>query len=682
MSFRIAPLGVNAACALVVGAAAADSYAQAASPSQPQPLPPVIITGNPLGSSEITSPASSLAGDELVRRRGSTLGETLDGMPGVSSSYFGPNAGRPVIRGQDGDRIRVLNNAGSSLDASSVSSDHAVPIDPLAVERIEVLRGPAALLYGGSAVGGVVNTIDNRVPKSRIDGVDGTAEVRLGGPAHERGAGAVIETGAGGLAVHADGFWRKTDDLRVPRFDRPVDGGSERRDRVVNSASRAEGGAVGGSWVGDRGHLGAAFDTYRNDYGTVAEEDVTIGMRRDKLQLAGEARDIGGPIRTVRGQVQFADYEHREFEGNEIGTTFRNRGADTRFEFEHASVGSPLGPIRGVFGLQTERSRFRALGEEAFVPSTRTTQAAAFVYEEIELRRGKVNAGARLERTRVRSAGDPPGAEPQFGAAQSRRFDAASAAVGGLLDISEHWQASANLAYTERAPTFYELHANGVHVATATFERGDADLGKEKGVNLDVALQWKDGDNHVRAGAFAGRYSNYIALVPTGEADFVNDEGESFPVHEFRGVPARLWGMEVDGRWRIPAAGHRFDFDGKLDLVRVVDRDTGDPMPRIPPRRITLGVDWSQGAWKARTEVVHAARQARVPDDDVSTGSYAIVNVSVSRTLELPGAEGLVFARLNNLGDELAYNAATAASVRRLSPLPGRGLMVGLRVGF
>ena len=256
-----------------------------------QTLPSVVITGNPLGSGEVATPSSVLTGNGLVLRRGSSLGETLDGLPGVASSYFGPNANRPVIRGQDGDRIRVLSNAGASLDASALSFDHAVPIDPLVVERIEVLRGPAALLYGGSAVGGVVNAIDNRIPKTALPGLSGTVEARFGGAARERGLSALVERGGSGFALHADAFSRRTEDLRVPAFERPLaDGTTERRTRIVNSASEAHGGALGASRLWEHGYLGLSVETYRNDYGIVAEDDVTIQMQRDKFAVAGEWR--------------------------------------------------------------------------------------------------------------------------------------------------------------------------------------------------------------------------------------------------------------------------------------------------------------------------------------------------------------------------------------------------------
>lgn len=669
----------------LVGAAHAQST-DAPAPKPEATLEPVVVTGNPLASDAVTTPSSSLSGQALVLKRGSSLGETLNGQPGVASTYFGPNANRPVIRGQDGDRIRVLSNAGASLDASALSFDHAVPIDPLVVERLDVLRGPAALLYGGSAVGGVVNAIDNRIPRAKIDATTGATEVRFGGAASEKGASALIETGGAGFALHADAFWRDTDDLRVPSFARPVDGGgTEQRERIVNSASRAKGGAVGGSMLWDHGYLGASVDTYRNNYGTVAEEDITIRMKRDKLALAGEVRDLDGPFTKVRGQLQHADYQHQEIEGTgEVGTTFKNKGTDGRIEAEHAKVSLAGGTLRGVLGFQGESARFSALGEEAFVPTSKTTQGALFVFEELGFERFTVNAGVRFEHSSIASEGDAADAvEARFGPAQTKRFNTGSAAVGGLWKLTPQWQLSGNLARTERAPTNYELFANGVHVATATFERGDAALPKERGSNIDVALQWKEGHHRVKVGAWASRFSNYIALLRTGEPDFVSDTGETFPIYAFTGVPARLRGLEAEGQWRVlDDSAQQLDLTAKLDLVRATNRATGEPLPRIAPMRVTLGASYGIGNWTAAAEVERAARQRRVPADDVATPGYTLVNLSASYKLKLGMTDALLFAKLNNAGNELAYNASTIATVRELAPLPGRSLTAGLRLSF
>ncbi len=644
----------------------------------------VVITGNPLGG-EVTTPSLVLSGNGLVLRRGSSLGDTLDGLPGVSSSYFGPNANRPVIRGQDGDRIRVLSNAGASLDASSLSFDHAVPIDPLVVERIEVLRGPAALLYGGSAVGGVVNAIDNRIPKSALSGVSGAAETRCGGAARERSVSALVEGGGQGFALHADVFRRRTDDLRVPTFDRPVaSGGTERRNRIVNSASSAQGGALGASRVWDHGYVGLSFDAYRNDYGIVAEEDITIKMRRDKLALAGEVRSPHGFIRTLRAQAATADYLHLEVEGDgAVGTTFKTRGSDARVEAVHRALKVGSGELEGTLGMQFDTSRFSALGEEAFVPSTRTRQAAVFALERWSWGdRGHVSAGVRAEQVRVQSDGDADPTVAQFGPAQGRSFSPSSASVGAVINLSRAWHVAANGAYTQRAPTSYELYANGVHAATGAYERGNTQQALERGRNIDLSLNWRAGANRLKVGFFDGRLSNYILLAATGEPAFVDDAGDSVPVFAFTGVRARLYGFEAEGTWRAWSGGGHVDIDAKLDLVRGSNQDTGEALPRQPPVRATLGASWQQGAWSARAEVQRAGAQKRVPSNDEATAGWTLFNVAVAYALNLGAQDALLYAKLQNAGNTLAYNAGTVGTLRKLSPLPGRGLTVGMRVNF
>ncbi|MEK8031323.1 TonB-dependent receptor [Ideonella sp. DXS29W] len=681
LTVRPRAVAVAAACALVSNT----MWAQSASMTAGAASQTVVVTGNPLGNEDLTAPASTLSGDKLTLRRGGSLGETLDGLPGVSATYFGPNANRPVIRGQDGDRIRVLSNAGASLDASSLSFDHAVPIDPLVVERIEVLRGPAALLYGGSAVGGVVNAIDNRIPSDAIQGVKGAVEGRLGGAANERGVSGLVETGGDGFALHADAFWRKTDDLRVPEFDRPLDDGTtERRDRVSDSAGEAKGGAVGGSAVWQHGHLGASVDTYRNNYGAVAEEGIVIHMKRDKFALAGEVRDLGTFITTVRGQLGYTDYQHQEVEATgEIGTTFKNKGTDFRLEAIHAKQAFGGGELEGVWGLQGESSKFEALGEEGFVPTTQSRQLALFAVEQWAVSRStRLSAGLRYENAQVDSDGDPADAvEPKFGPARERSFSPLNASLGLVHQWSPQWQLSANGSFTERAPVSYELYANGVHAATGTFERGDVDLAKERGRHLDLGLQWKRGEDRAKISAFYSRFSNYIVLQATGEPDVV-DGDESFPVYAFRGVPAQLYGLELEGQVRLLDAASKLDLDGHADWVRGTDRATGEPLPRLAPVRMTVGLNWQMGDWSARAEVQHAEKQTRVPDDDTATPSWTIVNLAASYRIRLGERDGLLFAKVNNLTNELAYNASTIATVRPLSPLPGRALMAGLRVSF
>lgn len=674
--------GVSAfgsALAQTTGPAPPPAAASAASSPRTAQLAQVIVTGNPLGSTELAAPTSVLSGDELVLRKGSSLGETLDGQPGVSSTYFGPNANRPIIRGFDGDRIRILNNSGATYDASSLSFDHAVPIDPLVIERLEVLRGPSALLYGGNAIGGVVNAIDNRIPKYSLTGVSGAAEVRLGGPESERGASALVETGNGDFALHVDAFKRKTDDLRVPTYT-PVDAEGnvlDRTNHVRNSASDSDGGSVGAAYTFRFGYVGLSADTYRSDYGSTAEEGVIIKMDRDRYALSGEVRDLSGPFTTLRAQVNHTNYQHQEIEDTgEVGTTFKTSGNEVRIEGEHA----PLGPVKGVIGAQFENFDFSALGEEAFVPTTNTHRQALFFLEEWASPVGKLSFGGRVERARVSSDGDADPADDKFGPPQERKFTLTSASIGDVYALSPEWSVSGSFSTTARAPTAFELFANGVHAATGAFEVGDPNLGIERGNNVDLALQWKTEKSHARLGVFAAQFSNYISLEDTGTS--FTDGEETFPIFDFRGVRARFTGVEFEGSHRLLDGGWALDLTAKADYTKATNRDTGEPLPRIAPFRTTVGLDAHTGPWVGRVEVEYASWQDRVPATDSETASYTLVNLALARHFDLMGSDAYAFFKVNNLTDKLAYSATTVETIRGLVPLPGRGFKAGVRVNF
>ncbi len=650
----------------------------------------VLVTGNPFGAPQFARPASVLSGDALTLRREGTLGETLNGLPGVAATGFGPQSSRPVIRGLDGDRIRLLDNGDASIDASSLSYDHAVALEPLLVERIEVLRGPAAMLYGGSAIGGVVNSIDNRMPRAPSEGLGGRAEVRFGGAASERAGAAMVEGGAGGVSWHVDAAVRRTDDLKVPMFTPIVDGEPQApRERVVNSAGDTEAGALGASWSDARGFVGVAVDTYRNDYGIVVEPDVTIAMKRDRVQLAGERRELEGWFERVEFVASATRYRHREIEGDgEVGTTFDSEGRTVRLLGTHRTFDTARWPgsLRGVIGVQAERVDFSALGEEAFVPSTRTDQGALFALEKWSSGGTTWGLGARVERVRVESQGDEH--EPReavFGPAQSRSFTPGSVSLSWARSFGAGWAANVALSRTQRAPTYYELYANGKHVATGLYEVGDPDQALEDGRQVDVGARWRHESTEVAVNAFGSRFANYIALQATGEVvDGAGEDGEagSLPVYAYVGVPARLYGAEVEARTQWRAAGWLWTALGGFDVVRGTNRDTSQPLPRLPPWRLRVTLDAANGPWSVGGRVSHAARQDRVPDGDEPTPSSTIVDVWAAWRSTVAGVPALWYLRLANLTDELTYNAVAIPTVRALSPAGARAVSAGVRIDF
>ncbi|WP_041675086.1 TonB-dependent receptor [Ramlibacter tataouinensis] len=647
-------------------------------PDSPAVLPQVTVTGNPLGATDLAVPAERYGGTGLLLRSQSTLGETLNHTPGVSSTGFGPNASRPVIRGLDGDRIRILNNGGASVDASGLSFDHAVPLDPIAVDSIEVLRGPGALLYGGSAVGGVVNVIDNRIPRAPVQGLTGRLDASYATGAREKAGAAMVEGGNERFALHVDAFGRDARDVRVP-VTLPCTRGDETRlaRRVCNSAAESHGGALGGSVFLDRGgYLGASVASFRKDYGTVAEDEVTIDMKSDRYALEGLWRAAGGPVDSIKAQFGHTDYRHTEFDAGEAGTLFRNRGNDWRIELRHR----PLGPLEGVAGLQGEHTRFAADGEEAFAPYSRTRQQALFVYEELATGWGKLTFGGRTESVRVESLGNP---EVDRFATGGRRFRANSYALGALWQLAPAWQLSGNLAHTERAPRDYELFANGPHVATGAYELGDATLDKERSDNLDLGLQWKQGPSSARLGAFVTRFRNYISLESTG-AEVETEEGEFLPGFAYRQVPARFQGLEADGTARLLERGHTLDLEWRGDLVRATHRGTGEPLPRIPPARAGATLVGARGPWSARVGFDAAARQDRVPEGERETGGYTLWHAALTYRTKAGLADALWYARLDNATDKLAYSATSilTQTAPGRSPLAGRSLRLGVQANF
>ncbi|MEO5672518.1 MAG: TonB-dependent receptor [Ramlibacter sp.] len=634
-------------------------------------LKEVTITGNPLGA-DLVAPASAYSGENLLLRSQGTLGETLANTPGVSSTYFGPNASRPVIRGLDGDRVKILSNNGAALDASSLSYDHAVTADPISIERIEVLRGPGALLYGGNAIGGAVNLIDNRIPSEPQQGATGKVDFGLSTGNRERGGGIAIDGGTHRFGLHVDAFDRRTADVRVPIELPCMQGGIARVDRrICNSASHVRGGAVGGSLFRDKGYVGLSASTYGNDYGTVAEDVVTIGMKSDRYAIAGEVRDPVRWLKSVKLQASHSAYGHTEFEAGDAGTVFSNRGNDVRIEARHARLGS----LEGVVGLQVENSHFAAVGDEAFAPFSHTRQAALFAYEELGMSWGKFTFGARTERVRVESKGNPD--VSRFVAA-SREFNPTSFALGAAWKLDSAWQLTANLARSERAPKDYELFADGPHIATAAYEVGNAALGRERSLNADLGVEWRRGPESFRLNAFTTRFSNYIALAATGAAR------DGLPEYAYRGVRARFSGLEVSGTKRLIEGTQTLDLELRGDLVRATNADTGEPLPRIAPARVGASLAWKGGDWGAKIGFDHAAGQSRVPAGEFETAAYTLWTAALTYKMTVGTGDLFWYARLDNATDRLAYSATSilTQSAPGKAPLPGRSLKLGLRATF
>ncbi|WP_124553486.1 TonB-dependent receptor [Methylophilus methylotrophus] len=638
-------------------------------------LDQVPVTGNPLGvaSDDMVVPVSVLGGRELSLRRQGTLGETLNGIPGVTATQFGPNASRPIIRGLDAERVRIMQNGVGVLDASSLSFDHAVGIDPLIIEQIDVVRGPAALLYGGSAMGGVVNAIDHRIPKESLNGYTGRAEARFGGPDNTRNGAAVVDVGNGLFALHADVYSRETSNLDIPGYAvskrKSLADGTERDSKgkktLNNSAGFANGGAMGASWTFDKGYLGLSYADSNNYYGTVAEDDVKIDMNNKRTELAGEVRDLKGPIEKLKLRMAYTNYKHVELENGEVGTTFKNRGMQGSLEGTHQTF---LG-LNGVVGYQFQNTRFMALGEEAFVPSVTTQDQSLYLYEEYAIDKHKITFGGRTGETSVRSADSD-----NFGTGQNKRFSPNSFALGGLYTIDESWVATVNLSHNERAPSYFELFADGPHIATGQVEIGNTALKKERSNGIDAQLKWKSGGHSITLGAYATKFKNFIGLFNKGNDRLV--DGELLPEAEFRAVPALFKGLELEGKF---ALNDEWALRLRGDYVHAKDTRNNDYLPRISPLRLGGGVDYRLGNWNARMDVLHAFKQNDVAENELKTDGYT--NLSALVAYKLPVKYHVeLFAKANNLlNDEIREHASF---LKDISPAGARSVLVGARADF
>lgn len=683
-----------------VFAAGAQAQTSTAPPAPAPSLSPVFVTATPLGSNlfELVDPANVLQGEGLRLKRQPTLGETLAQEVGVSASYYGPNASRPIIRGLGGFDIRLLNNGVGILDASASSPDHAVALSPFAVERIEVVRGPATVMYGGNAIGGVVNTIDSRIAEVGVaKPVSGAASYQFGSQDNLNAGGARVDVGNDRFVLHADLYETNHHDLRIPGSAWSLHAQAARGEpgpfgSLPNSRGDSESYGVGGSLIlGERGYAGLSYGEFRTNYGTVAEPNVTIDLEQTAWNFAGELRNTIPGLDALRVKYGYTDYQHTEFDSGEPGTVFKSNGYNLRVEGLHAKIG----PFQGAVGLELVDFDFSALGDEAFVPDTRTDSLAGFLYEELPYGQWKFSFGGRIGSTKVEADEFAAAGFP----ADSRTFTPWSGAVGAFYAFNKEWGLGANLQYTQRAPTFQELYADGPHVATNAFEVGTSALDKVESTSIDLTLK-QQGDRYTSSvGAFYTSFANFVGLFPTGI--FRNPEDRSvapdaspiidpvtgeevIPLEQFNynQVKARFYGLEAQVGFPIwRSGGNRVTMNLQADYVNATDRSNGQPLPLIPPFRFGTTLAYQRAAFSASLGGLFAAAQNRVPQFQTSTTGYANVFANASYKFDFGRAVGLeAFLQGTNLLDQtIRYSTS---NLKEIAPLGRRAVMVGVRGTF
>ncbi len=668
--------------------------AEPVSNASTQTLATIQVSAHPLNRSadDLVSPNSIIEPERLFQQNSSTLAEALDGQLGVRAETFGAGAARPVIRGQTAPRVKVLSDGAAVLDASEISPDHNIPIEPMLAERVEILRGPATLLYGGGAIGGVVNVLDRKIPTMMPEKeIEGQAGLRINSAAAERAAIFGITTALSDhLALRLEGVSRKTTEYRAPKNFSMTheDGDVESPKRISGTATEGDQFSVGLSWIDDRGYLGVAYSKNSNDYGLSGhseayadcglaagltlncdpqgqidppeheheEEAPVIRLRSERVDLRGELANPFAGIEKLRLRAGFTDYQHQEIEGGAVGTTFSNRGFNTRLELEH----QPVAGWRGVVGLQQQQTEFSVQGEEGFLPTTDTRNVGLFLLEHYQWQDWHFELGARQEWQQV----TPDNAQ----AVSDVRGTSVSASA--LWDFAPTYSLVGSLSRSQRLPHAQELYANGVHLATNTLELGDANLKAETSVNTELGLRRTDADLTFNVQVFYNQIEDYIYANSL-------DRFEGFRLIQYAQADAAFVGAEAEVSYAftpsLSATVFADHVEGKLR--------GGEDLPRIPATRwgSRIHQDWQD--WQAEVEWYQVNTQKNIASFEQLTPAYQMLNATVSYEGMTANQETYrLFLRGSNLLDDVAYNHTSFLS--NVVPMMGRNLSLGLQVSF
>ena len=694
-------------------------------------LNPFVITANPFveRKAELVVPASELSGEALRRSAESSLGATLSGEPGVHSSYYGPGAGRPIIRGFDGDRIRILNQGTDTFDVSQTSPDHGVSIEPLFADDIEVVRGPASLLYGNAAIGGVVNVIGKEMPRQRATvPFSGQAEAYYGSVSDEQTYGLALQGGQEGFAWSVGFLDRQSNDFEIPGFadsyyqmeaeeheeeeheegeeheaheDEHHDEEEEVFGVLENSFVDTRSGYLGLGWFGEKGSFAISYSDYASDYGVPGhshghhedepgheeeheegeenedergeEESVTIDLDQSRLSLRGELLKPSDFFESLELDFAFGDYRHIELEGDEVGTVFERDG----YELRLTGVHSPMGDFTGAFGLQAKVDDFSAVGEEAFIPSSKTSQYGIFVMERLNRDWGAWEFGGRLESVEV---------DPVHPSLESRSYETLNGSAGFVRKLDERSAFSANLVFAERAPNATEIYAFGPHVGTQTFEIGKASVDEEFSTSLDLSYRLTAGTVTGEISAFYSDFTNYIYLQfldrEAVEASYGELDTEDLDVYRVTQADARFYGFEVDLRFHLMDETDRAShIDLIYDQTRATNESFNTDLPRIPTRRLGLRYEYEVGPWLFGAEGRWNDSASHLGPNQLPTDSYTLWGADVRYRIRTSNAAIIdLFVVGANLGDEEAR--PNTSFLKDLAPMPGRSLRLGIRTSF
>lgn len=654
----------------------------------------IIVTSTILPSprDEVLQGVTVLDEAAILETLNNGLGDTLAALPGIASTNFGPGASRPIIRGLDNDRVRILSNGVGVIDVSATSPDHAVAADGLEAARIEVLRGPAALAYGQNAIGGVVNVIDHLIPEKTPEKlVSGQALIGFTSVDDGTSLGGGVTLSKSGFFLRGEGFRREADDQRIPgearspalqAIDPLPDGEEEISGTLPNTFLLNRQFALSTGYAGEKGFIGFSFRNLDNDYGVPAvgeeEEEAEEGEEAEEALFPGERIVIDqqrfdvragyraglGPIDSVRFAASIVDYDQLELEpSGEVGTVFETNGFELRAELVHKK----LFGFEGAFGAQIARLDTGTEGEggePVFLPPNSRNDTGLFLIERLERDRWGIDGGVRVDWRS--SEAEPLGL--------ARDFTTVSAAIGAHVRPVESLFLGLNLARTQRAPNEVELFTGGPHIAIGLFEVGDPNLEVETALSAEFTGRWTNEWLALETHVYANRFDNFIALVLTGEED------EGLPVGQYIQEDARFIGAEFSGRAQIfEAGGFHLHADSAIEIVRARFIEGGGNLPRIPPLNVTFGTDLEHKHFTLRAEAVRSFEQTRVTDVELPTEGFTFVNLRAVLTPFKTDRVALILEG-RNLGD--VTGRVHSSFLKDVAPLPGRTFRIALRANY
>ena len=645
--------------------------------------------------SATTVPVDVLTGDELRLKVGDTIGDTLKNEPGVTNQSFGPGVGTPVIRGQSGPRVRVLSNGVGGNDVSQLSPDHASSVEPILADRIEVLRGPASLLYGSGAIGGVVNVLDNRIPTRLPDRLMGGAfEQRFNSVDDESTTMLKIEGGQDHFAYHFDGFNRVSDNLGIggqaidqqaalatnPTLAVPL---QNSYGVIPNTYTHAVSGTAGMSLVGDAGFAGVSINNLENNYGVPPDgsggPNVRIDLHQTRYDFKSELNKPLPFVETLRMRLGYTDYQHTELDGGLPGTAFSKQSYEGRVELVHQA----LGPFKGSVGFQSINSDFAAFdftGAKTIVPTSQIDSYGVFAVESFDYGPVGFQLGARVEQSSIAPQGW-----------STFNYTPVSASAAGLWKINGSNDLSLGLTRSQRAPQVQELLSHGFHDATHSYELGDASLDMETSYNLDFGYKFKADWVKAEVNLFHNWVNNYIYQQRTGQFVFQDPaSGNALPCGTHSDCSPVVQTSQADATFKGYEAKLIFNLMenhyGLVDLTLFSDYTRGEfvsggDVPRMPPLRYGFELDYTKAEWSGNLRLTRAQAQNNPGADDTPTPGYVLLNIGTEyQVKDFHEVSLLLFAKGNNLFNENIRNSTSY--LRNWAPEPGRGAQIGIRMSY